>query len=69
MKLQIDCRETSRWLSRLQDESLPAADRARLRLHLVMCENCRNVEDQLRFIRQAMQRMAAGDGEAAPPAD
>jgi predicted anti-sigma-YlaC factor YlaD len=61
-----DCREASRWLSRLLDEQVPLAERALLRLHLVMCEDCRNVDAQLRLIREAMQRMARG-GEPPDP--
>jgi predicted anti-sigma-YlaC factor YlaD len=67
MKLRVDCREASRWLSRLLDEEVPIADRARLRLHLVMCDDCRHVEDQMRLIREVMRRAARGD-EAPPPA-
>ena len=37
MKLQLNCQEVSRLISEGQDETLPAADRARLRLHFVMC--------------------------------
>lgn len=57
----LDCREASRWLSRLQDVALPEDERARLRLHLAECEDCRQVQAQLDFIRAAMRRMAAGD--------
>jgi len=48
----------SRLLSDAQDRPLPAADRARLRLHLVMCHACRDVEAQFDFIRRAMRRLA-----------
>ncbi len=57
MKLRIDCREASRWLSRLLDEDVPAAERARLRLHLVMCQDCRTVEEQMAFLRRAMRTL------------
>lgn len=66
MTLRMDCREASRWLSRLLDEEVPAADRARVRLHLVMCDDCRHVDEQLRFLRAAMRRLACGDEPPAP---
>lgn len=66
MKLHLDCREASRWLSRLLDEDVPAAEHARLRLHLVMCDDCRHVDEQLRFLRAAMQRLARGEEPPAP---
>jgi predicted anti-sigma-YlaC factor YlaD len=65
MKLKLDCHDVSRLLSDAQDQELPAAERARLRLHLVICQTCRNVDEQLQFIRQAMKRL--GDEEKRPP--
>lgn len=66
MKINPTCKEVSRLLSAGLDESLPVADRARLRLHLVMCNACRNVSEQMQFIRQAMKRLGSQDGEAEP---
>jgi hypothetical protein len=40
-------------------------DRARLRLHFVMCQTCRDVEAQMSFLRRAMQ----GLGKDEPPRD
>jgi predicted anti-sigma-YlaC factor YlaD len=65
MKLRLSCQEVSRLLSAQQEQAMPAPERARLRLHLVMCEACRNVDDQMAFIRSAMKRLA--DGHDAPP--
>jgi predicted anti-sigma-YlaC factor YlaD len=65
MKLRLGCQEVSRLLSERQDHTMPAGDRARLRLHLVMCDACRTVEEQLEFLRLAMQRL----GQAEPPVD
>ncbi|MCE2915668.1 MAG: zf-HC2 domain-containing protein [Rubrivivax sp.] len=56
-KISLSCQEVSRLLSDRQDETLPAADRARLRLHLVMCGACRNVQEQMDFMRRAMQQL------------
>jgi predicted anti-sigma-YlaC factor YlaD len=63
MKILLDCHEVSRLLSDAQDRHLPAPDRARLRLHLVMCQACRNLEEQFDFIRRAMRRL----GQDNPP--
>lgn len=59
MTLRLRCNEVSRLLSERQDATLPPAERAKLRLHLVMCDACRNVEQQMGFLRQAIQRMAS----------
>ena len=64
MKLTYTCKEVSRLLSESQDQDLPASERARLRLHLVMCETCHAVEKQFSFLRQAMQRLS----RSGPPA-
>ncbi len=55
--VQLNCQEVSRLLSDQQDEVLPVADRARLRLHLVMCATCRNVSEQMDFLRRAMRQI------------
>ena len=57
MKLQLDCKDMSRLMSESQDLTLPPAERARMRLHLVVCETCRNVNDQLLFLRRAMRQI------------
>lgn len=55
--IRLNCREVSRLLSDRQDESLPVAERARLRLHLVLCEACRNVSEQMEFVRRAVRQL------------
>ena len=70
MKLKLDCKEMSRLISAGQDLTLPAAERARMRLHLVICETCRNVNQQFDFLRRAMRRMDRDgykDKEDEPP--
>lgn len=61
MKIDIDCQEVSRLISTGQDEKLAPADRARLRLHFVMCKTCRNVDEQMQFLRRAMRQMGRED--------
>jgi predicted anti-sigma-YlaC factor YlaD len=55
MRITLDCRALSSLISQSQDETPPLANRARMRLHLVTCQACRNVDDQMRFVRKAMQ--------------
>ena len=57
MKLKLDCEAMSRLISESQELTLPAAERASMRLHFVICETCRNVNEQMQFLRRAMQRM------------
>ena len=59
MKLKLDCQEVSRLISETQDANLPSPDRARMRLHFVMCQACRNVDEQMAFLRRAMQQLDA----------
>lgn len=67
MKLQLNCKDVSRLISDGQDAHLPPADRVRMRLHFVMCSNCRNVEEQMAFLRRAMRQLGHDD-ERPPPA-
>jgi predicted anti-sigma-YlaC factor YlaD len=57
MKLMLDCKAVSRLISQGQDADLPPADRARMQLHFVACRTCRNVEEQMAFLRRAMQSL------------
>ena len=59
MKMDLDCKEVARLISDTQDSTLPMADRARMRLHFVMCQACRNVDEQMSFLRHAMKRLDA----------
>ena len=58
---RLTCKEVSRLLSDGRDGELPAAQRARLRLHLALCEACRNVEQQMSFLRRAMRGLGRDD--------
>lgn len=68
MKLNLSCQEVSRLISRGQDEALPPGERARMRLHFVICQTCRTVEEQLQFLRRAMRQLDLDrDSDDAPP--
>jgi predicted anti-sigma-YlaC factor YlaD len=59
MKVDLDCKDVARLISDAQDANLPLPDRARMRLHFVMCQTCRNVDEQMAFLRRAMKRLDA----------
>jgi predicted anti-sigma-YlaC factor YlaD len=60
MKLLLDCRTVSRLISRSQDHAPPPPVlQVRMRLHLATCRACRDVDDQMRFVRTAMRSLPA----------
>jgi hypothetical protein len=71
MKIKLDCKEVSRMISDGQDLTLPPAERARMRLHFVVCETCRNVNEQFDFLRRAMRSIdrskGGGNDSDGPP--
>jgi anti-sigma factor RsiW len=58
---ELTCRDVARVLSDGLDAELPPAERARLRLHMAICEACRNVEQQFDFLRKLMHRIEPRD--------
>ena len=67
MKLNLDCKDVSRRISDSQDLTLRAAERARLRLHFVVCETCRNVNAQFDFLRRAVRQIDRSKETDDPP--
>jgi Putative zinc-finger len=55
MKFDIGCQQASRLISDRLDRELPPTERARLRLHLVLCHTCRSVNEQMQFLRRAVR--------------
>jgi hypothetical protein len=53
----IDCKHAARLMSRAMDDRLPLWDRARLRLHLMICDACTHARRQMLFLRRAMERL------------
>ena len=49
----LTCHEASRLISEAQDRPLVLAERAKLRVHLVVCRFCRQFETQMDFLRTA----------------
>jgi predicted anti-sigma-YlaC factor YlaD len=69
MKVTLDCKEVSRLISDGQDQELPPAERARMRLHFVMCQTCRDVDEQMNFLRRAMRQLGREDPDTAERPD
>jgi len=67
MKARLDCKDVARLISDGQDLALPSAVRARMRLHFVMCETCRNIHDQMGFLRRAMRKLDQSQETDEPP--
>jgi predicted anti-sigma-YlaC factor YlaD len=65
MKVGLDCKEVSRLISEGLDQDMPAPERARLRYHFVICQTCRTVDEQMKFLRRAVKEM---DKEPPPGA-
>jgi hypothetical protein len=53
----LTCKEASRLVSQGLDRRLGFAERAGLRLHLLVCEGCTNFSKQVAFLRKAMARL------------
>ena len=49
-------------LSQAQERPLGRAERWNLRLHLFLCDGCRNFRAQLDFLRTAVRRCRDGSG-------
>jgi hypothetical protein len=64
MTVGLDCKEVSRLISKGLDQAMPAPERARLRYHFVICQTCRTVDEQMKFLRQALKAM-----DRVPPPD
>ena len=61
MNLLHSCRKAAELLSQRMDEPLGWLDSLRLRVHLSMCGNCSNVEDQLACVQSTTAHMFAAD--------
>jgi hypothetical protein len=66
---KINCKDVSRLISEGFEKKLPHDEAMRLRLHFVICSTCRDVNEQMSFLRGAMQRLGkdAPDGGQEKP--
>ena len=61
---KLTCKEVARILSDGLDAEMAPAERARLRVHMVICEACRNVEQQFDLLRRLVRKSGPGnDGD------
>lgn len=66
MGIHATCKEVHRLTSERLDRELSVVERARVRMHLLVCSGCRNFDGQMRLIRGAMRHFSvfdATDGE------
>jgi len=55
--MMLTCKEVSRLVSQGLDRRLGLGERVKLRLHLAICDGCRNFRRQLDFLREALARL------------
>ena len=60
------CQRASALLSRSHDEALGAIDTLRLRIHLQLCGNCRNVELQVVQLEALTAEFLQGGAATGP---
>ena len=64
--MMLSCKETTRLLSQGEDRKLAFGERVALRVHLAICQGCRNVNAQFRFLRLAVNHLARDGNEENP---
>jgi predicted anti-sigma-YlaC factor YlaD len=61
MGFKATCKEVHRLTSEGLDRELSLIERARMRMHLLVCDACRNFTGQMQLIRRAMRQMGGVD--------
>ena len=61
----LNCRDTTRLLSESQERPLTFGEKVSLRLHLLMCNGCRNFNEQMGSLRRITRAYAKGIDEPA----
>ena len=62
----LSCKETTRILSQREDRELTFGERVALRVHLAICNGCRNVNAQFKLLRLAVKNLSGDEDEAKP---
>jgi predicted anti-sigma-YlaC factor YlaD len=62
---KLTCKDVARILSDGLDEEMTGAERARLRVHLVICEACRNVEQQFDLLRRLVRKSGPSEDDGS----
>lgn len=63
MRLLFNCKQAHQIVSEGLDRDLSFSERARLKLHLSICQSCSNFYGQMRLLRQAMQHFPLGQDD------
>ena len=67
MRIDIDCKQMARLVSDSLDRAMSPAERTRMRLHIVTCESCRNVDEQMGCLRRTMRQLGREQVSQAGP--
>jgi predicted anti-sigma-YlaC factor YlaD len=54
-QVKLTCKQAAELLSESQDRKLSVPERLTLRMHLAVCQGCRDYGDQLAFMRRAFR--------------
>ena len=57
MKLLLTCKQASQIISQSLDNPLSWSDRTKLKFHLFICRACNRFNQQLRLIKNTIERM------------
>ncbi len=63
----LSCRDATRLMSERQDRRLTLAERLSLRMHLLICDGCRNFGIQMESLRRFLRGYTRGEDEAIAP--
>lgn len=63
MRLIYKCKQAHQMVSEGLDRELSFSERARLRLHLSICNSCTNFNTQMQTLRLAMRKLIIDDTE------
>lgn len=64
MRLLLNCKQAHQIVSEGMDRDLSFSERARLKLHLSICDSCTNFYGQMRLLRSAMRNITLGQDNA-----
>jgi predicted anti-sigma-YlaC factor YlaD len=60
MSLLLNCKQTHQLVSQGLDRPLTFSERAKVKLHLGICESCSNFSGQMTLLRKAMHHYSEG---------
>lgn len=59
----LNCHDTTRLVSDSRERPLKLMEKFQLRIHLMMCDGCRNFESQMEVLSRALSEFARGRNE------